>query len=66
MNVRRFQIVHALCVTNLGINKAVNSLSQVTFEPEPRRQYLKLLGYDTEELAKKVCYPLKFLRHQAQ
>ena len=27
---------------------------QVTFEPEPRRQYLKLLGYDTDELSKKV------------
>ena len=27
---------------------------QVTFEPEPRRLYLKLLGYDTDELAKKV------------
>lgn len=28
---------------------------QVTFEPEPRRQYLKLLGYDAHELSKKVC-----------
>lgn len=26
----------------------------MTFEPEPRRLYLKLLGYDTDELAKKV------------
>ncbi|KAL5502041.1 hypothetical protein EMCRGX_G008739 [Ephydatia muelleri] len=26
---------------------------KVTFEPEPRRLYLKLLGYDTDELAKK-------------
>ena len=27
---------------------------KVTFEPEPRRMYLKLLGYDADELAKKV------------
>ena len=32
----------------------ITSHMQVTFDPEPRRQYLKLLGYDTDELAKKV------------
>ncbi len=31
-------------------------LAQVTFDNEPRRQYLRLLGYDTDELAKKVRY----------
>jgi len=29
-------------------------LSQVTFEENPRRQFLHLLGYDTDELNKKV------------
>lgn len=28
--------------------------SQVTFEPDSRQHYLKLLGYDPTELAKKV------------
>ncbi len=29
-------------------------LFQATFDNDPRRQYLQLLGYDTEELEKQV------------
>ena len=36
---------------------------QVTFEPEPRRNYLRLLGYDTAELSKKVSCTLDFIIH---
>lgn len=33
--------------------KTLWNFLKVTFEPEPRRLYLKLLGYDADELAKK-------------
>ena len=45
---------HAFYTYLSGVNHLYVYL-QVTFEPEPRRQYLKLLGYDSHELSKKVC-----------
>ena len=45
---------------------------QVTFESDPRQQFLNLLGYDREELEQKVCrtslwtYPPYMQLHAAQ
>ncbi len=44
--IERFVYLNLYCHGNI---------SQVAFEENPRRQYLKLLGYDMEELEKKVC-----------
>ena len=51
-----WEFLRVRCI-NLGTDLIwIGFVLQVTFEPDTRRQYLRLLGYDTEELEQKVQY----------
>ena len=50
------QILIKRHIAALVLDDKINNFSQVTFEQDSRQHYLKLLGYDPTELAKKVNY----------
>ena len=54
-----WEFLRVRCI-NLGTDLIwIGFVLQVTFEPDTRRQYLRLLGYDTEELEQKVLHIVK-------